>query len=55
VRVVDVVHQLVVYEALVVDVHAQVMPDVVAAWVGECLLGGAVRPFDAMNGMSSSF
>ena len=40
-RAVDVVHQLVGHQALVVDVHAQIAADVLAARVGDGLLGGA--------------
>ncbi len=40
VRAVDVVHQLVGHQGLVVDVHAQVAPDVLAARVVQGLAGG---------------
>src|SRR3954470_10557275 len=42
VRPVDVAHELVGHQALVVDVHAQVVRDVLAARVVEGLAGGPV-------------
>ena len=55
VRAVDVVHQLVGHQALVVDMHAQVIRDVLAAQNVERLAGrsAALRKATAFDGTAS--